>query len=288
MSARLALSRLGINRSTLVRVLMRLGAPNLRELRARAIDRGGLAAAAVHWLEAGTVTVPAGHGQGLVFDLRYLPLDHAHLGSIASGWLETSVQEALVRHLGPGDVLYDIGANVGFFSLLGARLVGPSGAVYALEPAPENVVAIRHHVELNALANLSVLQQAAAARPGRGRLQLVDDRSWSKLEGYGQHPGTERVVEVELVAVDDLKLRPPTLVKIDIEGAELAALEGMAATLERHRPAVICELHGTHAEFAGFMSAHGYRVVNLEGPEPIDRDLGAEHALALPALDPGD
>jgi FkbM family methyltransferase len=281
-SARLALSRLGINRSMLVRVLTRLGQPGLRELRSKA------PAVLVRWLEAGTVTVPVGHAQGLAFDLRHLRLDHAHLGSIASGWLETSVQEALVRHLGAGGVMYDVGANLGFFSLLGARLVGPEGHVYALEPAPENVQALRRHIALNRVENLSALEQAAAAESGRGRLQLVDDRSWSKLEGYGEHPGTERVAEVELVAIDDLDLRPPTVVKIDVEGAELAVLEGMRATLERHQPAVICEVHGTHEGFAKFMDQHGYRVVNLEGVLPIERDLGSEHALALPRLDPGD
>lgn len=282
MSLRLALSRLGINRSMLIRVLTRLGQPTLRDLRARAPGP------AVRWLEAGTVTVPVGHGQGLKFDLRHLRLDHAHLGSIATGWLETSVQEAIVRHLGPGDVLYDIGANLGFFSLLGARIVGPQGQVYAFEPAPDNAGAIRHHAELNHLANLSVREQAVAASSGQGRLQLVQDRSWSKLEGYGEHPGTERVIDVELVTIDDADLPPPTLVKIDVEGAELKVLQGMRATLERHRPAVICEVHGTHQDFAAFMREHGYRVINLEGPRLIEEDPDSEHALALPASDSGD
>jgi len=285
-NVRLALSRLGLNRSMLVRVLTRLGQPNLRELRTRA------PAAVVGWLEAGTVTVPVGHAQGLVFDLRHLRIDHAHLGSIATGMLETSVQEAMVRHLGTGGVLYDVGANLGFFSLLGARLAGPEGHVYAFEPAPENVQALRRHIGLNRIENLAVREQAAAAESGRGRLQLVDDRSWSKLEGYGQHPGTERVVDVELVAIDELvasgELRPPSVVKIDVEGAELAVLEGMTATLERHQPAVICEVHGTHEAFAAFMRARGYRVVNLEGVRPIEQDPRSEHALALPPLDPGD
>lgn len=279
---RLLLSRLGINRSTLVRILMRLGQPKLRQLRARA------PAAALRVLENGTVTVPAGHGQGLVFDLRHLHLDHAHLGSIAYGWLETSVQEALVRHLGTGAVLYDIGANVGFFSLLGARLVGPRGHVYAFEPVPESAQVLHHHAALNRIDNVTVLEKAAGASAGRARLQLVDDRSWSKLEGYGEHPGTERVLDVELVAIDDLELPAPTVVKIDVEGAELSVLEGMKSTLERHRPAVICEVHGTHAQFAQFMREHGYRVINLEGPRPIEQDPRSEHALALPRADERD
>jgi FkbM family methyltransferase len=295
-SARLALSRLGVNRSTLVRVLTRLGQPRLRRLRGEAMTasgpRGALLRAAVKGIEAGTVTVPVGHAQGLAFELRHLRIDHAHLGSIACGMLETSVQEALVRHLGPGDVLLDVGANLGFFSLLGSRLVGSRGHVYALEPVPENALAIRRHAELNHAGNVSVMELAAARCPGTGRLQLVDDRSWSKLEGYGDHPGTERVMEVELVSIDQLieagTLPAPSLVKIDVEGAELDVLHGMKATLERARPAVICEVHGTHRPFAEYMRQCGYWVINLEGPRPIEQDPCSEHALALPPGERGD
>ena len=79
----------------------------------------------------------------LVFDMRYLPISHAHIGSIAFGNLESSVQEAMVRHLGRGGAFYDIGANLGFFSLLGAHLSGlHDGHVYAFEAAPKNAEAI--------------------------------------------------------------------------------------------------------------------------------------------------
>jgi hypothetical protein len=100
------------------------------------------------------------------------------------------------------------------------------------------------------------------------------------------------VIDVELVAIDDMlrdgQLAPPTAVKIDVEGAEIAVLEGMRETLERHRPAVICELHGTHSEFLNVMRSRGYRLINLEGPGPITEASASAHALALPALDPGD
>ena len=125
-----------------------------------------------------------------------------------------------------------------------------------------------------------------ADAPGCGRLQIVDDQSWSKLEQYGEHPFTERVIEVDLVAIDELvrggRVPPPTVVKIDVEGAELAVLAGMRETIAAHRPAIICELHDTHAEFVAAMGACGYRVINLEGTIPM-RDAGASaHALALP------
>jgi FkbM family methyltransferase len=294
---RQALAGAGINRSMIVRRMVRLGHPRLRELRARAVsdrDPGALALRVfVNWIERGVLRVPQGHAGGLAFDMHHLPLSHAHIGSIAFGNLESAVQEAMVRHLGRGGVFYDVGANLGFFSMLAAHLVGLDvGHVYAFEAAPDNARAIRANAALNNIPNVTVIDKAVSARAGTGRLQIVDDQSWSKLEEYGQHPYTERVIEIELVAVDDLlragTLAPPTVVKIDVEGAEIAVLDGMRETLERHRPAVICELHGTHREFIAAMSDQGYRLINLEGPGPIDEASASAHALALPKLDPGD
>jgi hypothetical protein len=78
------------------------------------------------------------------------------------------------------------------------------------------------------------------------------------------------------------------LVKIDVEGAEIAVLEGMRQTITEHRPAVICELHGTHREFVTAMAEHNYRLINLEGTIPVEEEGASAHALALPPLDGGD
>jgi FkbM family methyltransferase len=291
------LGRAGLNRSMLVRRLIRLGHPRLRQLRADAMGGRGPRALAlrafVGWLESGVLRVPQGYAGGLAFDLRYLPISHAHVGSIAGGNLESAVQEAMVRHLGRGGVFYDIGANVGFFSLLAAHLAGLSeGRVYAFDAAPDNAEAIRVNAALNRIPNVEVLGVAVSDRSGWGRLQVVDDQSWSKLAEYGEHPFTERIIDVTMVSLDDLvsagSLPPPSVVKIDVEGAELAVLDGMRNTIAEHQPVIICELHDTHAAFVDAMEALRYRVINLEGTAPM-REAGASaHALALPALDPGD
>jgi len=98
---------------------------------------------------------------------------------------------------------------------------------------------------------------------------------------------------VPVIALDEEiaagALPPPDVVKIDVEGAEIAVLEGMAGTLAEHRPAVICELHDTHREFAEHMASAGYRVVNLEGSRPVeDQASPSAHALALPRDAAGD
>ena len=291
------LRRAGIDRSMIIRRLVRLGHPRLRELRSSAMTAatpsGRVLRPVVRALETGVLRVPQGHAGGLAMDLRYLPISHAHLGSIAFGNLESEVQEAMIRHLGRGGIFYDIGANLGFFALLGAHLVGlDEGHVYAFEAAPENAAAITRNAELNALPNVTVIAKAVSDHSGQGRLQVVDDQSWSKLEEYGPHPYTEEVIDVELVAIDDLlaagELRPPTVVKIDVEGAELAVLNGMRATIAEHQPAIICELHDTHQEFLAVVRGLGYRAINLSGAVPVEQAGPSAHALALPALDPGD
>ncbi len=110
--------------------------------------------------------------------------------------------------------------------------------------------------------------------------------------GYGAHPLTEEVLEVEQVTIDELlaagEILPPALVKIDVEGAELAVIEGMRSTIAAHQPAIVCELHDTNREFVAAMDALGYRVVNLDGPGPVDEPDSGSYALALPRTDPGD
>jgi FkbM family methyltransferase len=247
----------------------------------------------VRWLETGVLRVPQGYAGGLAFDLRWLPISHAHLGSIAGGNLESAVQEAMVRHLGRGGVFYDVGANLGFFSLLAAHLSGlDAGRVIAFEAAPDNAEAIRVNAALNRVTNVEVICAAVSDRSGQGRLQVVDDQSWSKLVQYGEHPFTEAIIDVRCLTVDELvasgRIPPPTVVKIDVEGAELAVLAGMRDTIAAHRPAIICELHDTHAAFVTAVEACGYRAINLEGTMPVGETGASAHALALPALDPGD
>jgi hypothetical protein len=72
------------------------------------------------------------------------------------------------------------------------------------------------------------------------------------------------------------------VIKMDAEGAELDILAGASQTLARHRPAIVCELHATNDGFVELMESAGYRVENLDGPEPV-REAGPDvHALALP------
>jgi hypothetical protein len=84
------------------------------------------------------------------------------------------------------------------------------------------------------------------------------------------------------------EIEAPTVVKIDVEGAEVAVLEGMRRVLAEHRPVVICELHGTHAAFVELCRSVGYRAINLEGTVGVEEAGASAHALAVPVGVVGD
>jgi FkbM family methyltransferase len=223
---------------------------------------------------------------GLAVRLRLQARSFAPWGAqayaVLTGTHEIQVQQALVRSLRAGDHVWDVGANIGYLSLLAARIVGPQGRVVAVEPDPECADAIRANAALNALAQVEVVEAAASDRSGVAELVVVRDRLWTRLASVGDHHESEQHVEVRTVALDDLDGPPPTLVKIDVEGAELAVIAGMARLLREQRPIVVCEMHGLNAEFCAAMERAGYAVSNLDGPEPVPEAGVNVHALCTP------
>jgi FkbM family methyltransferase len=237
------------------------------------------------WYGRAPVPIASGLGHLLYVSTADLPLDHAHAGLIVRGTLEPPVQEALRRLLAPGDVFYDIGANVGFFTIVGARLVGPTGRVIAFEPVPWCAHAVGRNIELNGFDHASIRAEAVGGADGRARLLVVGEASWSHLESTGRHADVRDEIDVAVVSLDSLvgagTIPPPDVMKIDTEGAELQAIEGARATIAEHRPAIVCELHDTNDAFLALMDELGYVTTNLDGPAAV-AVAGPVHALAQP------
>ncbi|MDQ3675187.1 MAG: FkbM family methyltransferase, partial [Actinomycetota bacterium] len=238
-------------------------------------------------VRSGTYTIPFGAGHGLRLDAGSLSLSSAQAGGVIRGLHEPQVQEALRRCLPRGGTFVDVGAHVGYLTLIAARLVGPSGSAVAVEPVPANANAIRRNAALNGFANVRVIEAAAAARSGEAELITVADTLWTRLASVGEHPLECRRSSVRTVALDDLLesgelAAVPDVVKIDVEGAEIDVVEGMRGLLARGRTTVICELHGTNERFAAVIDELGMGVTNLDGPEPIAHAGGNDHALAEP------
>ncbi|HVF79613.1 MAG TPA: FkbM family methyltransferase [Solirubrobacteraceae bacterium] len=247
--------------------------------------RRALLSRASRWYGRAPVPIAGGLGHLLYVSTADLPLDHAHAGLIVRGTLEPPVQEALRRLLAPGAVFYDVGANVGFFTILGARLVGPEGRVVAFEPVPACARAVARNIALNDFAHAEIREEAVGATSGSAQLLVVGEASWSHLASTGRHADVRAQLDVRIVSIDELvtsgAIPPPDVLKIDTEGAELQAIEGMRTTIERHRPAIVCELHDTNAEFCALVDELGYVTTNLDGPQPVVA-AGPVHALALP------
>jgi FkbM family methyltransferase len=154
------------------------------------------------------------------------------------GSYEAEKQVALADALRAGQVFFDIGANTGFFSLLGARCVGPSGTVVAVEPLPRNVDFINRHCALNGVHNILVVPKAVADFEGSARF-LEDGLSTSHLSLDG-------TMSVEVITLDRLAKElnlTPDVMKIDVEGAEAALLLGARHLLRTARPLVFLAVH---------------------------------------------
>lgn len=186
------------------------------------------------------VTVKGGVGHGLVMGTAHSSADYA------DGTNELPVQKAVRDALSPGDVFYDVGANVAFFGLIAARIVGDDGAVYAFEPIPHIAAEARANAERNGLANLRVLELAASDRPGTASLVVTEHPGGATLSATEAGDDATGTITVRTVRLDDLvaagEIRPPDTVKIDVEGVEREVLEGLRRTIVDHRPAIVCEL----------------------------------------------
>lgn len=142
--------------------------------------------------------------------------------------------EIFKREVKPGNVVLDVGANIGYYTLLAARLVGPTGRVYAFEPEPANFALLQKNVRANGCANVILEQKAVSNQNGKLKLYLSE-------QNKGDHQifdsGEIRpAVEVDTVRLDDY-FRDCTgaidVVKMDIQGAEGLALEGMDKLLRK-------------------------------------------------------
>jgi FkbM family methyltransferase len=162
-----------------------------------------------------------------------------------SGDYEVPVQKTVASLLREGGVFYDIGANVGFFSVLAGRIVGQAGAVYAFEPVPANASTVERNARLNRLGNIEVLRVAVSSHTGKSELFLAHYAGGAALKSAGAPPDLAGSIVVDTSSIDDLvglRIRPPDVVKIDVEGAEEDVLQGMLDVLREWRPKVILEV----------------------------------------------
>jgi FkbM family methyltransferase len=151
---------------------------------------------------------------------------------------EPEISNLIVQNLAPGDVFIDVGANIGYDSLLGSWRVGPSGKVVAIEASPKAFGQLQANIELNAFAAKNVRAVQVAASDRQGVLELYDlfagnMGAATTIAGRG---GT-RIASVEAKPLVDIltpdEINTVRLIKIDVEGAEPAIMDNILESLSR-------------------------------------------------------
>ena len=165
--------------------------------------------------------------------------DRTLLEFIKRGWTpEAEVIDAMVRICRPGDFVIDGGANIGFFTVMLAKLVGPAGRVMAFEPVEANVIALYNNLVAGDVDNVEVYMRALWLKSEKVAMSLFDDNG---LGSMGKFTDASEILEVESMMLDDVP-QYPRLIKLDIEGAEVGALMGARRLLSKH-PFVIAEMN---------------------------------------------
>jgi len=181
------------------------------------------------------------------------------------GIREAAVVEVLEHEIHSGDTVIDIGSNIGYYVLLEARLVGPQGTVYAIEPVPENYELLCKNIELNGLTNVKPYLLAIGSHTGKEKLHLTHQSNCGVIMGsvprsfnFEQRMnqiGTGTEIEVNIMTLDDFIRQEgidPDLIRMDVEGYEIAVIEGMKETLSTAENLKIeMELHYGHYDDPG-------------------------------------
>ena len=198
--------------------------------------------------------------------------------SYLRGEAEQAVQATLAERLRPGMIFYDLGANLGLFTLLAARLVTTTGKVFSFEPDPKNASNLRRNIQRNGFTNVTVVESGVWS--STGNFHFVAANADSPDHGVGkfiEHAPQGSGTLIPCVALDDFiqTAPPPDAIKCDIEGAELEALRGAAKLLHSPRqPWIIMETHSPALDQAAraMLSSCGYQ---LKAADEL-------HVLALP------
>jgi FkbM family methyltransferase len=141
--------------------------------------------------------------------------------------------QRFVGSLSKGMTVIDVGANVGYYTLVAARVVGPKGTVHAIEPCDTNLAFLTRNLRLSGLRNVQLHACAADAKRARRSFHVTDS---AFDHGFYSHPiaKTTRETAVDTVPVDDLVQSPVHVVKIDVEGAEIDVLNGMTRIMREN------------------------------------------------------
>jgi FkbM family methyltransferase len=203
------------------------------------------------------------------FRMRLDPMDSLDISLF--GRYEPFETSLVVEEVRPGMTIVDVGANIGYYTLLFGRLTGPTGDVYAFEPVPQNREILEENICANGLQNVIVIGRAASDRSERctfflSKNNLGDHRMFAADEAREE-------LEIQAVQIDKEIEGPVHVIKLDIQGSEHRALVGMERLLEKSPsvtlftefwPKGIHASGGSAAEFLALLREHGFEIFHID------------------------
>jgi FkbM family methyltransferase len=197
------------------------------------------------------------------------------------GTYEPELQDAIREWLKPDMVVFDVGANIGYFTLVMTLATGQTGHVFAFEALPANIKRLNENIALNNFIDqVTVLEYAVIDEPGKTYFWIGPSDDMGKAEGSA---GRDEIAYLESIQVDGISLDwfvfglnnpAPDLIKIDIEGGEILALPGMKRLLIETQPIILIELHGPQSARVTWetLTKSGYEIRRMEkGYPPVRR-----------------
>lgn len=187
---------------------------------------------------------------------------------VNSMWLgiyEKEKQKAISKLVKPGMICYDIGAHVGFYSLLFSKLIGNNGYIYAFEPLLRNVELLKKHLKINTIKNVKIITALVSEKLGYTKFDNSNDSFTGKISNKG--------IKIKTISIDEeinnKNISPPNIVKIDVEGHELFVLNGMKKTLILYKPILFIALDNkkTKKNVFIFLNDLGYKIYDLSFKE---------------------
>lgn len=193
------------------------------------------------------------------------------LSSLLYGTFEKGELEFVSQYLQLGNTVMDIGANIGFFSVVMGRSIGRTGMVFAFDPVPTNIARLKFNLDSNGISSDRVYELALGSANGQMELQISDDTAYASLHKVAYGSGNGQIIQVSVKKLDDVwheAGRPMiSFIKIDVEGAELEVIKGGAEMLSHCRPTILIEAN-THQHLAKLIEAllpYGYRHIHPDG-----------------------
>lgn len=197
--------------------------------------------------------------------IRWSPASGGKILRVFLGSYEPEQTGLFTEHIAPGGVLFDIGAHVGYYTMLSSRLVGASGRVVSFEPNPRNAAFLHGHVAANQVGNVTVFETALGHKSGVVRFDATHGSGTGSVSAEGN-------LEVMMHRLDDVVEEmgvAPTHLKIDVEGGEHDVLSGGRETLAKHRPTIFLSTHGSgvHISCCDLLAQFGYAFTPILGDD---------------------